>query len=413
MAKRPLSADLSREEAMRIAQLQRTFFQLGCTEEHFCNQRRIPALLDVTSFLDPRVWIESLGHVCEDVDVRIAAAIDQISIFRKLQADLAKLRAESSRAKRINSRSHGLQELRLLKNAIFDHDGTAAYWLQEVETSSSQTEASEPAPGSLRVGFANRPCGEFNRLNHGLNYWQAVYAVYCRKEMMADKTLQDERSEAFERATWHALALMELFDGPFGEAEYYRYVHDSVICSTAAASIWVVDNWRAMNVAQAERAHAALRRAARVTSSSADRWLEQSAYLHKLLQFCCSKLPSSISMVPSSSRTQENNQHGLAQRRESTEGVSAVAADWIMTPALPTGDLLDSPPGLSDDLLWILSMSLGGGTDDHSSLQDQTNQRCHPNHLSFAMPTSEGGGNIAAFLRNMVADNASAVGELG
>lgn len=264
--------DAKSKDAAEAAQLQRTMFQITCTEEHFCMQRRQKPMLNVEELPEPRDWIASLGKHCLDIDIRIAAAIDQLKIYRKLRDDLGNLRAEDT-----PGWSKGIQELRFLNQARSDQMYTGSFWLNAKEY-------------GMPANFASSACGHYNSINHDFNYLQAIMAVYARKGMPKGGAFENDRCAAFLEASDRAITLIELIDKLMRSNEHYRFVHDGVMCSMAASAIWLVDNVRQMTTANVSRAAIALAKSVEITLPSATRWHEQSAYLHALLTYCRTKL---------------------------------------------------------------------------------------------------------------------------
>ncbi|PWN22109.1 hypothetical protein BCV69DRAFT_281112 [Microstroma glucosiphilum] len=255
-----------------IIQRQRTYYHLACFEEFFVNQRRLIPLINWDVFPDPRVWVDSLSDDCLDVDVRIATAMDSISICRRLSEAL-----QVERSKLPKGRALKLREVRLIRLAIHEQDIAIDTWLHSQERGI-------PAP------FAMRPCGVFDNLNYHFCYWSSIWVIFCQSEMRSPHFDEDRRS-SFAQASSYAIQLIEMFSGPYGQGEYYRFVHDHVICSAAAAACWIIDNWSAMPREDAHRSHQALRQAKDATSASQHRQNEQSSYLYAFLNFCCKKLP--------------------------------------------------------------------------------------------------------------------------
>lgn len=264
--------DANKPDAAEALQLQRTMFQITCTEEHFCMQRRQKPMLNVEELPEPREWIASLGEHCLDIDIRIAAAIDQLKTYRKLRDDLASLREENS-----SPWSKAVQELRFLNQARSDQMHTGTFWLNAREY-------------GMPADFASSACGHYNSINHDFNYLQAIMAVHTHKGLPKGGAFESDRCAAFTEATDRAITLIELIDKMMRVNEHYRFVHDGVMCSMAAAAIWLVDNVRQMASTEVSRAAIALSKSVEVTQLSATRWQEQSAYLHTLLTYCRTKL---------------------------------------------------------------------------------------------------------------------------
>lgn len=178
--------------------------------------------------------------------------------------------------------------------------------------------------------FAGLPCGHFNSINHDFNYYQALMNIYLRPEIrnhIPNKELTTTFSDAVDRAC----QLIELLDGPLGVGEYYRFVHDNTICSLATTSLWIVDHWSAMSPAEAARSQTALKNAFLVTQTSQSLWQEQSAYLHKLLKFCCKKITylSGECLDLAGESMLENNESNKSRDKEEQEQWDAIS--WILS----------------------------------------------------------------------------------
>jgi hypothetical protein len=298
-------------EILEKAQVQRTMFQIACCEEHFRVQRQIPALLAFDCIPDPRAWIESLGNHCLDIDVRIAAAIDQINIFRRLQGTL------NTQVTGASKWSDAMSDVRAIRAARADQSYTASIWLNA-------------AKYGIASAFAGAPCGVFNMINHDFNYCQSLLAIFNRPEVKG-RVPTEEVSTTFKEACDQVCALLELLNGEMGRAGYYRFVHDNVICSIATGSLWIVDNFTLMDTEHAKRSYDALQTAFVVTQDSQDRANEQSSYLFVLLRYCCQKLNSQTDQVsPSQVMPFNANEAELA------------ALDWFMSLSSNNATLFDS-----------------------------------------------------------------------
>ncbi|PWZ00694.1 hypothetical protein BCV70DRAFT_99576 [Testicularia cyperi] len=264
-----------------FVQTQRTLMQLSCFEDGYHDQRHLPPALDPALLPDPREWLDSLGDMVTDMDVRLAASRENANIKRELIAQLKASNARGPSSTQL-SRATCLRNARLIRMTI------------TAQTESFRVWANPPASG-IPSQHSGRPCLLFHNANTLFNYYRALYSIYS-SAYLSTPTFADDRQAAFQTCSELAVELFELLNGPYGQAGYYRYVHDIVILNLAVAAVWICDNWRAMNHELAIQACSAIRQAADATSPTLENHLEQGSYLARFLRFCCKKLPSTISI---------------------------------------------------------------------------------------------------------------------
>ncbi|KAN0063290.1 hypothetical protein ACQY0O_004454 [Thecaphora frezii] len=268
---------LSRE----FIQSQRTFLQLACFEDGYRDQRHLPPAIDPALLPDPREWIDSLGDMVQDIDVRLAASRENAMIKRNLISELKKSNAESPDPSQ-PSRATCLRNARLIKMTITAETTAMQVWMN-------------PPESEIPCQHSGRPCLLFHTTNTLFNYHRALYSIYSSPFLSTPSFCKD-RQTAFQRCSELSVELFELLNGPYGQESYYRYVHDIVILNLAVAAVWICDNWRAMPNALAVQAATAIRKAAEATAPSMEFHLEQGSYLARFLRFCCTKLPSTLSI---------------------------------------------------------------------------------------------------------------------
>jgi hypothetical protein len=205
-----------------------------------------------------------------------------------------------------------------------------------------------------------RPCGVFDNLNYHFCYWSSIWVIFCQSEMRSPHFDEDRRS-SFSQASSYAIQLIEMFSGPYGQGEYYRFVHDHVICSAAAAACWIIDNWSAMPREDAYRSHQSLRLAKDATSASQHRQNEQSSYLYAFLDFCCKKLPEQHILDDTS--PVDVGALEVSQNLEWLLGSDERQRDFTMPYNWTFRSRQNSPPALSHTAL----DNLGGGSVDVAS----------------------------------------------
>ncbi|GAC76530.1 hypothetical protein PANT_22d00074 [Moesziomyces antarcticus T-34] len=262
-------------------QSQRTIMQLSCFEDGYRDQRHLPPAIDPSLLPDPREWIESLGDMVQDIDVRLAASRENANIKRDLITSLKQSNARSPNPAQI-SRATCLRNARLIKMGITAQTCSSSIWMN-------------PPASEIPCQHSGRPCLLFHDTNTLFNYHRALYSIYSSPLLSGPGFAQD-RQAAFQKCSELSVQLFELLNGPYGQAGYYRYVHDIVILNLAVAAVWICDNWRAMPQELAIQACSAIRQAADATSPSLEDPLEQGSYLARFLRFCCKKLPSTISI---------------------------------------------------------------------------------------------------------------------
>lgn len=266
-------------------QSQRTFLQLACFEDGYRDQRHLPPAIDPSQLPDPREWIDSLGDMVQDIDVRLAASRENAMIKRDLISQL-KRSIDRSPVPSQPSRATCLRNARLIKMTITAETCAMAIWMN-------------PPESEIQCQHSGRPCLLFHTTNTLFNYHRALYSIYSSPNL-AGPSFSKDRQEAFQRCSELSVELFELLNGPYGDSGYYRYVHDIVILNLAVAAVWICDNWRAMPNALAIQAVTAIRKAADATAPSLDHHLEQGSYLARFLRFCCTKLPSTLSICENS-----------------------------------------------------------------------------------------------------------------
>lgn len=262
-------------------QSQRTLFQLSCFEDGYRDQRHLPPAIDPSLLPDPREWIDSLGDMVQDIDVRLAASRENANIKRDLITSLKHSNAKSPNPSQI-SRATCLRNARLIKMAITAQTCSSSVWMN-------------PPASEIPCQHSGRPCLLFHDTNTLFNYYRALYSIYS-SPLLSGSSFADDRQAAFQKCSELSVQLFELLNGAYGQAGYYRYVHDIVILNLAVSAVWICDNWRAMPQELAMQACAAIRQAADATSPSLEDHLEQGSYLARFLRFCCKKLPSTMSI---------------------------------------------------------------------------------------------------------------------
>lgn len=262
-------------------QSQRTLMQLSCFEDGYRDQRHLPPAIDPSLLPDPREWIDSLGDMVQDIDVRLAASRENANIKRDLITSLKQSNARSPNPSQI-SRATCLRNARLVKMGITAQRCSSSVWMN-------------PPASEIPCQHSGRPCLLFHDTNTLFNYHRALYSIYS-SPLLSGPSFADDRQAAFQKCSELSVQLFELLNGPYGQAGYYRYVHDIVILNLAVAAVWICDNWRAMPQELAIQACSAIRQAADATSPSLEDHLEQGSYLARFLRFCCKKLPSTISI---------------------------------------------------------------------------------------------------------------------
>uniref|UniRef100_V5EB01 Transcription factor domain-containing protein n=2 Tax=Kalmanozyma brasiliensis (strain GHG001) TaxID=1365824 RepID=V5EB01_KALBG len=262
-------------------QSQRTLFQLSCFEDGYRDQRHLPPAIDPSLLPDPREWIDSLGDMVQDIDVRLAASRENANIKRDLITSLKHSNAKSPNPSQI-SRATCLRNARLIKMAITAQTCSSSVWMN-------------PPASEIPCQHSGRPCLLFHDTNTLFNYYRALYSIYS-SPLLSGPSFADDRQAAFQKCSELSVQLFELLNGAYGQAGYYRYVHDIVILNLAVSAVWICDNWRAMPQELAMQACAAIRQAADATSPSLEDYLEQGSYLARFLRFCCKKLPSTMSI---------------------------------------------------------------------------------------------------------------------
>ncbi|SPO24754.1 uncharacterized protein UTRI_01726_B [Ustilago trichophora] len=262
-------------------QSQRTILQLSCFEDGYRDQRHLPPAIDPSLLPDPREWIDSLGDMVQDIDVRLAASRENANIKRDLITSLKQSNARSPNPSQI-SRATCLRNARLVKMGITAQTCSSSVWMN-------------PPASEIPCQHSGRPCLLFHDTNTLFNYHRALYSIYS-SPLLSGPSFAHDRQTAFQKCSELSVQLFELLNGPYGQAGYYRYVHDIVILNLAVAAVWICDNWRAMPQELAIQACSAIRQAADATSPSLENHLEQGSYLARFLRFCCKKLPSTISI---------------------------------------------------------------------------------------------------------------------
>ncbi|SJX61659.1 uncharacterized protein SRS1_12643 [Sporisorium reilianum f. sp. reilianum] len=262
-------------------QSQRTIMQLSCFEDGYRDQRHLPPAIDPSLLPDPREWIDSLGDMVQDIDVRLAASRENANIKRDLITSLKQSNARSPNPSQI-SRATCLRNARLIKMGITAQTCSSSVWMN-------------PPASEIPCQHSGRPCLLFHDTNTLFNYHRALYSIYS-SPLLSGPAFAHDRQAAFQKCSELSVQLFELLNGPYGQAGYYRYVHDIVILNLAVAAVWICDNWRAMPHELAIQACLAIRQAADATSPSLENHLEQGSYLARFLRFCCKKLPSTISI---------------------------------------------------------------------------------------------------------------------
>ncbi|KAJ1027494.1 hypothetical protein NDA18_003498 [Ustilago nuda] len=262
-------------------QSQRTLIQLSCFEDGYRDQRHLPPAIDPSLFPDPREWIDSLGDMVQDIDVRLAASRENANIKRDLITQLKRSNARSPNPSQI-SRATCLRNARLVKMGITAQTCSSSVWMN-------------PPASEIPCQHSGRPCLLFHNTNTLFNYHRALYSIYS-SPFLSGPAFAHDRQTAFQKCSELSVQLFELLNGPYGQAGYYRYVHDIVILNLAVAAVWICDNWRAMSQDLAISACSAIRQAADATSPSLENHLEQGSYLARFLRFCCKKLPSTVSI---------------------------------------------------------------------------------------------------------------------
>ncbi|KAJ1029760.1 hypothetical protein NDA13_003002 [Ustilago tritici] len=262
-------------------QSQRTLMQLSCFEDGYRDQRHLPPAIDPSLLPDPREWIDSLGDMVQDIDVRLAASRENANIKRDLITQLKRSNARSLNPSQI-SRATCLRNARLVKMGITAQTCSSSVWMN-------------PPASEIPCQHSGRPCLLFHDTNTLFNYHRALYSIYS-SPFLSGPAFAHDRQTAFQKCSELSVQLFELLNGPYGQAGYYRYVHDIVILNLAVAAVWICDNWRAMSQDLAISACSAIRQAADATSPSLENHLEQGSYLARFLRFCCKKLPSTVSI---------------------------------------------------------------------------------------------------------------------
>lgn len=262
-------------------QSQRTLIQLSCFEDGYRDQRHLPPAIDPSLLPDPREWIDSLGDMVQDIDVRLAASRENANIKRDLITQLKRSNARSPNPSQI-SRATCLRNARLVKMGITAQTCSSSVWMN-------------PPASEIPCQHSGRPCLLFHNTNTLFNYHRALYSIYS-SPFLSGPAFAHDRQTAFQKCSELSVQLFELLNGPYGQAGYYRYVHDIVILNLAVAAVWICDNWRAMSQDLAISACSAIRQAADATSPSLENHLEQGSYLARFLRFCCKKLPSTVSI---------------------------------------------------------------------------------------------------------------------
>lgn len=262
-------------------QSQRTLMQLSCFEDGYHDQRHLPPAIDPSLLPDPREWIDSLGDMVQDIDVRLAASRENANIKRELITSLKQSNARSPNPLQI-SRATCLRNARLIKMGITAQTCSSSVWMN-------------PPASEIPCQHSGRPCLIFHDTNTLFNYHRALYSIYS-SPLLSGPAFAADRQAAFQKCSELSVQLFELLNGDYGQAGYYRYVHDIVILNLAVAAVWICDNWRAMPHELATQACLAIRQAADATSPSLENHLEQGSYLARFLRFCCKKLPSTISI---------------------------------------------------------------------------------------------------------------------
>ncbi|SAM80159.1 uncharacterized protein UBRO_02336 [Ustilago bromivora] len=262
-------------------QSQRTLMQLSCFEDGYRDQRHLPPAIDPSLLPDPREWIDSLGDMVQDIDVRLAASRENANIKRDLITQLKRSNARSPNPSQI-SRATCLRNARLVKMGITAQTCSSSVWMN-------------PPASEIPCQHSGRPCLFFHETNTLFNYHRALYSIYS-SPFLSGPAFAHDRQTAFQKCSELSVQLFELLNGPYGQAGYYRYVHDIVILNLAVAAVWICDNWRAMSQDLAISACSAIRQAADATSPSLENHLEQGSYLARFLRFCCKKLPSTVSI---------------------------------------------------------------------------------------------------------------------
>ncbi|KIS70401.1 uncharacterized protein UMAG_11679 [Mycosarcoma maydis] len=262
-------------------QSQRTLMQLSCFEDGYRDQRHLPPAIDPSLLPDPREWIDSLGDMVQDIDVRLAASRENANIKRDLITSLKQSNARSPNPTQI-SRATCLRNARLIKMGITAQTCSSSVWMN-------------PPASEIPCQHSGRPCLIFHDTNTLFNYHRALYSIYS-SPLLSGPAFAQDRQAAFRKCSELSVQLFELLNGVYGQAGYYRYVHDIVILNLAVAAVWICDNWRAMPHELAMHACLAIRQAADATSPSLENHLEQGSYLARFLRFCCKKLPSTISI---------------------------------------------------------------------------------------------------------------------
>ncbi len=213
--------------------------------------------------------------------MRLAASRENANIKRDLITSLKHSNAKSPNPSQI-SRATCLRNARLIKMAITAQTCSSSVWMN-------------PPASEIPCQHSGRPCLLFHDTNTLFNYYRALYSIYS-SPLLAGSAFSDDRQAAFQKCSELSVQLFELLNGAYGQAGYYRYVHDIVILNLAVAAVWICDNWRAMPQELAIQACSAIRQAADATSPSLEDHLEQGSYLARFLRFCCKKLPSTMSI---------------------------------------------------------------------------------------------------------------------
>ena len=246
-------------------QAQRSFLQLACFEDGYKDQCGMPLSIDASFLPEPWKWIESLGDAVQSIDIRLAASRENALVKQQLIRQLA----DSSEV----SKAACLHKVRLINTAIAAQERNARAWM-------------DPTVYGLPCQHSGRPCLLFHNTNTLFNYYRALHAVYCAPALT---TFVELREGTFLKCCELSIELFELFNGPYGEYEYYRFVHDIVILNLAVAAVWISDNWQLMPTSLAHQAIAAVCSAATITAASCERKLEQASYLARFLAFCTTK----------------------------------------------------------------------------------------------------------------------------
>lgn len=264
-----------------FVQRQRTFLQLACFEDGYQDQRRIPMAINRSLLPEPWQWIEWLGEQVQDIDIRLAAsrenALVKQNLMRNLKRDAGIGQGNGGSIKGALTKAIAVRRIQEIEMAIAAERANTRIWKQP----------SEYGLGSGRM-HSGRPCLLFHTANTMFNYHRALYSVYCSSVM---KDLDPARKQSvFLDCCRLSVELFELIGGPYGEQDYFRFVHDIVIMNLAVAAVWISDNWRHMPADLALQAALAVTTAANTTASCLDRNLEQASYLAKFLAYCSEKI---------------------------------------------------------------------------------------------------------------------------